>query len=254
MTGQRLVLLFLISGALCVGSACRGGSPGSSEPPPPEYTLSGTVTLEGEGLAGVDVLLSGATSGSARTDGRGAYTFANVSGDRFLITPRLEGFTFEPASYNVGGATRTDLDFAATEESGDSLIGRTAPDFAAVDQNGLPVALSSYLGKVIFIDFCADWCGSCRVEASKLEALSQKYKDRGLQVLTVLIDGSAAAWAAEYGLTFPVIEDTTGAISAPYMTGWVPVNVIIDRDMIIRFHQAIDYDEALFTSIIESYL
>jgi hypothetical protein len=51
-----------------------------------------------------------------------------------------------------------------------------------------------------------------------------------------------------------VIEDKTGAISAPYMTGWVPVNVIIDRDMIIRFHQAIDYDEALFTSIIGSYL
>jgi hypothetical protein len=49
----------------------------------------------------------------------------------------------------------------------------------------------------------------------------------------------------------PSVLDNGGPAAS---TGWVPVNVIIDRDMIIRFHPAIDYDEALFTSIIESYL
>src|SRR5205823_2563423 len=34
-----------------------------------------------------------------------------------------------------------------------------APDFAAVDNNGKPVKLSSFHGKVLLLNFWASWCG-----------------------------------------------------------------------------------------------
>ena len=77
-------------------------------------------------------------------------------------------------------------------------VGDIAPDFTAVDQNGQTLSLYSYRGKVLLINFSADWCGSCRVEAPLLETLYQNYKDQGFQALTILVDGSAAAWASAY--------------------------------------------------------
>jgi peroxiredoxin len=212
------------------------------------------VTSAGKPLSDVRVFLSGDSSKDTTTGPDGKFSFLGIPGSSFVITPVLQNFVFTPPSYTVGAVSRSDLDFTASAESGGSLVGTTAPNFAGVDQNGQPVNLYSFTGKVIFLDICADWCAPCRIEATKLEALYQSYKDQGLQVITVLTQGSAAAWAAQFKQTFPVIEDKTGAISAPYQTGWIPINVIIDRNMVIRFHQSIDYDEALFTAIIKTYL
>lgn len=250
-------LLPLLAAAWLLGGlpGCKGGgSPTTPNPPPPTVALSGSVTSAGKPLSDVRIFLSGDSTKDTATGADGRFSFLGIPGASFVVTPVLQNFVFTPSSYTVGGVSRSDLDFTASAESGGSLVGTTAPNFVAVDQNGRPVNLHDYLGKVIFIDICADWCGSCRVEATKLEALYQGYKDQGLQVITVLTQGSATAWAAEFNQTFPVVEDKTGAISAPYQTGWIPVNVIIDRNMVIRYHKSIDYDEALFTAIIKTYL
>jgi len=260
MNARGFLFILAVLTALGVSAACKPGSPTSPGPPPPPpppppsgVTFSGTVTSTDMGVAGIKILLTGDASRSTTTDGLGEFLFRNVSGTSFVITPWHLFYKFDPSSYAVGAQTRSDLNFTATETSESMLVGTTAPDFTGVDQNGKTVSLYSYRGKVIFIDICADWCGSCRAEAPQLEALYQAYKAQGLQVITVLTEGSAAEWAAQYNQTFPVIGNGAG-IAAHYATGWVPVNIVIDRDMIIRFHQSVDYDEALFTSIIKSYL
>ena len=258
---RRLVVLLTFSAALGSLARCGGGSP-SGPDSPASLTFSGIVRLGGAGLSGVQVVLSGDASRSSVTDSQGAFSFAGVSGSKFVVTPFLADYTFNPSRYDLGSTSRTSLDFTAAEThvtvGGKLSVGDTAPDFSAFDQNGQVVSLHSYRGKVVLFDISADWCGSCRAEAPQLEALYQKYKDQGVQVLTILTDGSAAAWASTYNLTHPVIEDKSGSISAPYRAGFLPLNVILDRAMTIRFLSLQDweyeYDEAEILAVIKQYL
>ena len=137
---------------------------------------------------------------------------------------------------------------------GGTKVGETAADFSATDQNGQTVTLYQYSGKVILINFSmATGCTECSLEAGHLEALFQKYKDKGFQIITLLIDGSLAYYVNEYKLTFPVLDDSSNNIWNSYGEGWVPLNIVLDRRMTIQYKEA-GYDEPAIISQIEKYL
>jgi thiol-disulfide isomerase/thioredoxin len=56
--------------------------------------------------------------------------------------------------------------------------------------DGKPFHIDQYKGKVVVIDYWATWCGPCRAELKNLEAIYQKYHDRGLEIVGVSIDDS----------------------------------------------------------------
>jgi hypothetical protein len=76
------------------------------------YTISGTITSGGTGVAGV--VVSDGTS-SATTNASGNYTIANVPNGPCTLTPALAGYTFSPATqeFTVNGAN-VSQDFTAT--------------------------------------------------------------------------------------------------------------------------------------------
>jgi peroxiredoxin len=136
---------------------------------------------------------------------------------------------------------------------GGTKVGETAADFSATDQNGNTVTLYQYSGKVILINLTANGCADCRIEAGYLEALFQKYKDKGFQIITLLLDYSPAGWASRYKFTFPVLDDSSYNIWNAYGEGWIPLNIVLDRSMTIRYKEA-GYDEPSIVSQIEKYL
>ncbi|GAC1513865.1 MAG: hypothetical protein NVS1B4_00190 [Gemmatimonadaceae bacterium] len=120
-------------------------------------------------------------------------------------------------------------------------VGSRAPDFRAVTVAGSPTmkTLADYKGEAIFLNVWATYCGPCRVEMPSMEQLHREYGPRGLRIVAVSIDDAGAvervrAFAQEFGLTFEILHDPTGAIQRSYQTIGVPESFIIGRDGVIR--------------------
>ena len=82
------------------------------------FTISGQVTDNGAGFAGVAVTLSGSQSGVRTTDNNGTYLFEVPGGGNYTVTPSVTGFAFGPPSqtFNNLSAPQT-ANFTATRQS-----------------------------------------------------------------------------------------------------------------------------------------
>jgi peroxiredoxin len=120
-------------------------------------------------------------------------------------------------------------------------LGSKAPDFTAVTLDSVPrqKTLADYRGEVVMINVWATWCLPCRVEMPSIEALHKAYGPKGLKVVAVSIDdpGTEAtirAFVKQYGLTFDVLHDPKGQISASYDITGYPETFMLGRDGVIR--------------------
>ncbi len=120
-------------------------------------------------------------------------------------------------------------------------VGSHAPDFRAttIEPNAVAKTLADYRGDVVVLNVWATWCVPCRVEMPSMEALHRTYAPRGLKVVAVSIDDADAdavirGFVREYGLTFEILHDRSGAIEHTYQTTGVPETFVIGRDGVIR--------------------
>ena len=117
-------------------------------------------------------------------------------------------------------------------------VGSKAPDFHAISlASGQPRTLASYRGKVILLNIWATWCEPCRAEMPAIERLHRTVTDTSFRVVSVSIDkadsSTVTAFAREYGLTFPILQNQSGDIQDIYQTTGVPESFVIDRSGVI---------------------
>lgn len=130
------------------------------------------------------------------------------------------------------------------------LIGDHACNFTFVDQHGNPWTLYDHIGKVILIDFSAEWCGYCQVSAQIVERTQQDFDPTGKEFVwvTLLVEDSTGnppdlatvqAWTNYFGIeSSPVLAadrtiiDVTGEAGYP-VESW-PMFLIVNRDMTIE--------------------
>ncbi|PLX92770.1 MAG: thioredoxin, partial [Desulfuromonas sp.] len=67
-------------------------------------------------------------------------------------------------------------------------IGQSAPDFTLKNLKGKDVKLSSYKGKVVFLNFWASWCPPCRAEMPSMERLYEVYGGKKFEMLAVNVE------------------------------------------------------------------
>lgn len=100
------------------------------------------------------------------------------------------------------------------------------PDFSLPSVAGKDVTLSDLKGKVVLLNFWATWCPYCRTERPTLQALYEKYKERGLIVAAISIDRTPTetvkSYVEEHKLTFLNLHDQTSAIAREYGIRGVP--------------------------------
>ena len=114
--------------------------------------------------------------------------------------------------------------------------GASAPEFALPDLQGSEVNLSSFRGKVVFLNFWATWCEPCREEMPSMEILNRYMKDKEFVMLAVSIDKDTSKiepFMKELNLTMKVLLDKDSKIFQRYKTTGVPETFIIDKNGII---------------------
>ena len=114
----------------------------------------------------------------------------------------------------------------------------TAPDFTLRGADGRNVRLDELRGQVVLVNFWATWCGPCREEMPRLDALYQKYRKSGFVLLGVNVDDdpkTALATLAKLNVTFPVLFDSDKKVSKLYDLNTMPSTIVIDRDGKMRF-------------------
>lgn len=115
-------------------------------------------------------------------------------------------------------------------------VGQVAPDFTQADTAGKPVALSSFRGKYVLLDFWASWCGPCRAENPNVVKLYNQYKDKNFTVLSVSLDRENAKdqWLQAIhkdGLTWTNVSDLRyfeNAAAMLYFIQSIPQNYLLD--------------------------
>jgi thiol-disulfide isomerase/thioredoxin len=113
-----------------------------------------------------------------------------------------------------------------------------------------PVKLSELRGKVVLLDFWATWCTFCVKTMPRLNALHEKYKDRGLVIIGLNefegnIQGRPATRAQELeyfrqfkrrlNVTYDFAVAADARNDGPYGVAALPTAVLVDRRGRVRF-------------------
>jgi peroxiredoxin len=117
--------------------------------------------------------------------------------------------------------------------------GFLAPDFSLDTLDGRQITLSELRGDPVVVNLWASWCPPCRAEMPAIQEVYDRNRARGLQVLAVNMtyqdsSNAAAEFVREYGLTFPVLLDTTGVVGNGYQMRALPSTFFIDGEGVIQ--------------------
>jgi peroxiredoxin len=111
-----------------------------------------------------------------------------------------------------------------------------APDFTLTGLDGQSVRLNDLRGRPLLLNFWASWCPPCRAELPALQAAYQRYGDRVAFLGVDVKESSAtvAAFAPQFGLTFPLLLDSDGAVSDRlYQVRGIPTSLFIAPEGVV---------------------
>lgn len=112
----------------------------------------------------------------------------------------------------------------------------SAPDFTLSDVNGKKVSLSQLRGNVVVLDFYFIGCGGCMVSIKPLNAIYEKYKNKGLIIASLTERDSKRAvleFEKLHAIKYTGFINGSGVVKS-YHVSFFPTFYLIDREGKIR--------------------
>ncbi|MBF8289696.1 MAG: Peroxiredoxin [Chloroflexi bacterium] len=127
--------------------------------------------------------------------------------------------------------------------------GLPAPAFSGTTLDGAQLALADLRGRPVIVNFWGPSCVPCRNEFPLFLAKLEQHASDGLAIVGILMFDPpvpARDFIADFGATWPTIDDPDGAIRTAYRAVARPQTYFIDRDGILRAIQVGELTDADF--------
>ncbi len=162
------------------------------------------------------------------------------------MTRMMKKSAFAVTTLLLGGLAATQLGATAPSTL---TIGAPAPQFSLQDQDGKPVALSDYAGKVVVLEWTNPDCPFVQrhYQAKTMTTLAEQYKDKGVVWLAIDSTGQHTGaddkvWVGQNHLPYPVLSDRTGGVGHMYDAKTTPEMYVVTKAGTVAYAGGIDND------------
>ena len=165
-----------------------------------------------------------------------------------LVCAGLVGGGLAAAAENKKKSEMTPLDIPMIGDIQMLKVGDTAPAFVLSDLEGKNFDLSKEMPqKAHLLVFWSIFCEPCKAEMPLIQRLYEQYRDKGLSVLAIAMDGdpmkkSIQGLVKQQGYTFRVFidklaKDESFVVADPYGVAGTPTIYVVDRAGKIAFSE-----------------
>jgi len=121
----------------------------------------------------------------------------------------------------------------------EEMVGQIVPEVTFAGTDGNEVALSTYRGRPLLIDFWATWCAPCVAALPSLNRIYAEFKGKGMEFISfdqeseVGDDGDAAKAAkylAEHHYDWKNFHDSDRKVATALQCDGIPLVVLIDAN------------------------
>jgi len=109
---------------------------------------------------------------------------------------------------------------------------RQSADFTLTDLTGKRWTLRELRGSVVLVNFWATWCPPCRKEMPDLDALYQRFGQKGLVILAISDEeaGKVEPFIAEHQFRYPILLDPGRKVNEMFRIEGIPKSFVYDRE------------------------
>lgn len=156
----------------------------------------------------------------------------------FLIIPLLSIVAAILTITATGGFDAAPTPLPVTLQPLSQLVGQSAPNFELPDLEGDLQRLSSYRGRVVFVNFWATWCEPCKREMPAFQQFMEAQGADGAVILAVNASEPVDViqpFLEEYNITdLPILLDADYQAQDAYDTQYFPITFVVDKGGVIQ--------------------